>query len=207
MRGTVALMFVVGSVLAVTACSASPAPQAPLPAAALRRALPAADTLPGFKATVQKVPLLEKQDVVRADRAVCRPIADMMNVRPKHPREAMVWATLDGAHTPVRGSLALSSFPGDEADAWMNELRAARTDCAEFTATSKRGWAFRFTVKPLPAVAAGDDSVAYILTNTQAPGGKGNSITMVRTKGVLATYLLEASPVPCRFPWPVGSTR
>ncbi|MGB8943004.1 MAG: hypothetical protein WCD21_22595 [Streptomyces sp.] len=88
----------------------------------------------------------------------------------------------------------LSSFVRDEASVWMSELKAARTDCTEFTATSKRGWAFRFTVKPLPAVSAGDDSVAYILTNTQASGAKGNSITVVRTGGTLASYLLESQP-------------
>lgn len=118
----------------------------------------------------------------------------MMNVRPKHPRKALVWATLDGADTSEGGSLALSSFAGDGAGASMSELKVARTDCTEFTATSKRGWSFRFTVEPLPSVAAGDDSVAYILTNTQAPGGKGSTITVVRTGGVLATYLLEGQP-------------
>ncbi|MFI6090733.1 hypothetical protein [Streptomyces sp. NPDC051218] len=147
-RGTVPLMFVVASVLAVTACSASAAPQAPLGDTALRDALPTADALPRFKATAQKAPLLEKQDIVTADKAACRPIADMMNVRPKHPRKALVWATLDGADTAEGGSLALSSFAGDGADAWMSELKVARTDCTEFTATSKRGWSFRFTVEP-----------------------------------------------------------
>ncbi|MFE0135213.1 hypothetical protein ACFWY6_27115 [Streptomyces sp. NPDC059037] len=76
----------------------------------------------------------------------------------------------------------------------MQELKAARTDCTKFTATSKRGWVFRFAVEPLPPVSAGDDSVAYILTNTQAPGGKGNSITVVRTGGTLASYLLTGRP-------------
>lgn len=45
----------------------------------------------------------------------------------------MVWATPDGAHTPEGGSLSLSSFAGDEADAWMSELKAARAACTEPT--------------------------------------------------------------------------
>ncbi|MFF1713121.1 hypothetical protein [Streptomyces sp. NPDC058268] len=190
-RGTIPLMFVVLSIVATVACGSSASSEEPLSAAMLRDALPDVDDLPGFRAKAQSVPVLERQDVVTTDEAACRPIADMMNVRPKHPREAMVWATLDGKDMPDRGSLLLSSFAHDEASVWMSELKAARTDCTEFTATSKRGWAFQFTVKPLPPVSAGDDSVAYVLTNTRAPGGKGNSITVVRSGGVLATYLLE----------------
>ncbi|MER5257280.1 hypothetical protein [Streptomyces sp. NPDC002855] len=187
-------MFVVLSTVALAACGTPPDSDEPLSAAALRDALPAADGLPGYTAKAQSLPLLEKQDVVTVDKPACRPIADMMSVRPKYPRQALVWATLEDKDASVEGSLALSSLARDGADAWMRDLKAARTQCTEFTATSERGWASPFTVEPLPPAKAGDDSVAYVLTNTRAPGARGNSITVVRTGGTLATYLLMGEP-------------
>ncbi|MFE0135214.1 hypothetical protein ACFWY6_27120 [Streptomyces sp. NPDC059037] len=101
--GTVPLIFVVLPTVAAVACSPSAGHDKPLSAATLRDALPAADDFPGLTAKAQSVPVLEKQDVVTTDRAACRPIADMMNVRPKHRREAMVWSTLDGKGMPDGG--------------------------------------------------------------------------------------------------------
>lgn len=194
------------TVVATTACSPAagptdgkpepPAPaQAPLTKAQLTGALPAGAEVPGFTVKPQDLALLEAEDVVTADKAACSPISDMMSVRPRHQRQAMVWATMkpDGASpraTP--GSLTLSSHAVEDAEAWMAELRTALAGCTEFTATSRRGWTYRFSVRPLSTEEVGDGSVAYLLTNTLAPDGKGNVMTIVRTAGTFATYLMNS---------------
>ncbi|WP_344632825.1 sensor domain-containing protein [Streptomyces glaucosporus] len=185
-----------GAVAAGAACG--PADDAgqggPPTAAELAAALPEGDDLPGFTARPQDMPLLEKEDVVTADDPACRPVSDMMSVRPEHPRRAMVWATLtaDGAPADAPpGSLVLTSHTAGDARAWLDDLRKALSECEGFTATSRRGWTYRFTVKPLPPPDAGDESVAYVLTNTSDIGGKGNVMTVVRTGSVLASYLLS----------------
>ncbi|MEU7579781.1 hypothetical protein AB0B50_19500 [Streptomyces sp. NPDC041068] len=189
-------MFAAVSLVAAVSCGFAESADEPLKAAALRDALPDSEGLPGFTAKPQSEPLLEKQDVVTVDEPACRPIVDVMSVRPRHAREAMVWATLDGKGSSVEGSLTLSSHTPDDAEAWMRELKEARAKCTEFRATSKRGWSYGFTVDPLPPVSAGDDSIAYVLTNAEAPDGKGNSVTVVRTGGTFATYLLAGEPGP-----------
>ncbi|MFI8308969.1 hypothetical protein ACIF80_37400 [Streptomyces sp. NPDC085927] len=168
----------------------------------LTEALPDGGELPGFVAVPQDLALLEAEDVVTADTAACRPIADMMSVHPRHPRNAMVWATMKPQGAPADatpGSLTLTSHEDKAARAWMAELKQALSNCTEFTATSKRGWTHRFSVRPLPQVKAGDDSVNYVLTNALAPDGKGNVMTVVRTGGAFATYLMDqdaGKPVP-----------
>ncbi|MBZ9644307.1 hypothetical protein [Streptomyces sp. PSKA30] len=168
--------------------------QKPLTEAELTDALPVGADFPGFIAEPQTMPLLEAEDVVTVDKPACRPIADMMSVRPKHPRQAMVWATIKANDAPSQetpGSVTLTSHTGQEAEAWMDELKEALTSCTTFTATSERGWTHRFTIRPLLPVTAGDDSVTYLLTNALAPDGKGNFMTVVRTGGTFATYLMN----------------
>ncbi|MFJ2058192.1 hypothetical protein ACIOMM_19885 [Streptomyces sp. NPDC087908] len=151
-----------------------------------------AGDVPGFAVSPQKLPLLEAADVVTTNIAACRPIADMMSVRPLHPRKTMVWATMKPEGTPAdvaTGSLILSSHEEQAARTWMAELKRATTECTRFTAVSRVGWTHRFSVRPVPVAKAGDESVSYLLTNALAPEGKGNVMTVVRTGGVLATYL------------------
>ncbi|KAF3463428.1 hypothetical protein [Streptomyces sp. Tu 3180] len=216
-----ALMFVVLSAVsaATTACGPaagstsesrpSPAGQRPLTKAQLAEALPDGGELPGFTTVPQSMALLEAEDVVTADRPSCRPIADMMSVRPKHPRKAVVWATMkpDGAAPEAApGSVTLTSHTGQDAETWMAELREALTECRGFTARSQRGWTHRFSVRPLAAARTGDDSVTYLLTNVLSPDGKGNVMTVVRTGGVFATYLMnEDAEVPVPVPASVAS--
>ncbi|MEV0501705.1 hypothetical protein AB0I84_29480 [Streptomyces spectabilis] len=169
----------------------------------MSKALPEGEELPGFLAAPQDVALLEAEDVVTSDKAACRPIADMMSVRPRHPRKAMVWATMKPRDAPAgmtaSSSLTLSSHELKVAQAWMAELKQALADCSEFTAVSQRGWTHRFSLQPLAPIKAGDDSVSYVLTNALAPDGKGNIMTIVRTGGAFATYLMApgaGKPVP-----------
>ncbi|WP_327678659.1 hypothetical protein [Streptomyces sp. NBC_00467] len=176
----------------------------PLTKAQLADALPEDGELNGFTTKTQASILLEAQDVVSVDEAACRPIADMMSVRPRHPRKAMVWATLKPDEAPPEaspGSVVLSSHAVEDAVAWMAELKEALTDCAEFTAVSQRGWTFRFIVQSLPATKAGDDSATYVLTNTAVGAQGGNTMTVVRTGAVFATYLMnevagKPNPIP-----------
>ncbi|MEV6201373.1 hypothetical protein AB0M64_15510 [Streptomyces sp. NPDC051771] len=60
-----------------------------------------AGDVPGFAVTPQTMPLLEAADVVTTGIAACRPIADMMSVRPLHPRKAMVWALMKPEGVPA----------------------------------------------------------------------------------------------------------
>ncbi|WP_406858741.1 hypothetical protein ABZO31_00070 [Streptomyces sp. HUAS MG47] len=178
--------------------------QHPLTEEQLTKALPDGNELVGFTTVPQSLALLEAEDVVTTDKPACRPIADMMSVRPKHVRRAMVWATIKPDNAPPEatpGSLTLTSHAVEEAEAWMAEIRKALAGCSQFTATSERGWTHRFSVRPLPSAKVGDDSVTYLLTNPLAPEAGGNAVTVVRTGGSFATYLMSSDkgqppPVP-----------
>ncbi|MFM9499890.1 hypothetical protein ACKI1Q_40705 [Streptomyces galilaeus] len=196
-----ALMFAVLSAtsIATTACGPaadsasgsqpSPSGQHPLTEEQLTKALPDDGELAGFTTVPQSLALLEAEDVVTTDKPPCRPIADMMSVRPKHQRRAMVWATMKPNEAPPEappGSVTLTSHAVKDAEAWMAELKEALADCDQFTARSQRGWTHRFSVRPLSTAKAGDDSVTYLLT-------------VVRTGGTFATYLVNQDtdvPVP-----------
>ncbi|GAA2433533.1 hypothetical protein [Streptomyces macrosporus] len=186
-----------GAACGGTADSAAESPAKPLTAEELAAALPEGDDFPGFTAKPQDTPLLEDRDVVTADVSACQPIADMMSARPEHARRALVWATLKVHGAPADappGSVSLAGHTVGDARATMDDLREALSGCDGFTASSRRGWTYRFTVERLSPVQAGDESVAYLLTNTLAPEGKGNVMTVVRTGGVLATYLVVQDP-------------
>ncbi|WP_266754594.1 hypothetical protein [Streptomyces phaeochromogenes] len=179
--------------------------QGPLSKAQLTDALPEGADLPGFTAEPQSLPLLETKDVVTTGQAACRPIVDMMSVRPRLPRQAMVWATIEADGAPASappGSVTLTSHDGDTAAQWMTALKRAVADCTRFTATSKRGWTYDFTVASVPLKRMGDDVVGYRISNVLDPSGGGNVMSVVRTGTTLATYLLTPSengkprPVP-----------
>ncbi|RLV08652.1 hypothetical protein CTZ27_07705 [Streptomyces griseocarneus] len=166
----------------------------PLTAAQLTTALPEGSDFPGFVAQRQKDPMLDTKDVVTTGDAACRPIADMMSVRPKHARTAMAWATLqaDGALPEADvSSVALSSYADGGAKEWLGELKDAVEKCSSFDASSEIGWKSKFTVKRLDPAKGGDESVAYVLNNSGARGGaKSSVLTVVRTGSSLATFLV-----------------
>ncbi|MFI1486408.1 hypothetical protein [Streptomyces sp. NPDC020747] len=208
-----AVVLVIGTTVVLSACGgpgdgepkSSADGQGPLTKAQLTGVLPESADLPGFSAERQSLPLLEAKDVVTTGQAVCRPIADMMSVRPRLPRRAMVWATIEADGSPASappGTLTLTSHDGDTAAQWMAGLKRAVADCTRFTATSKRGWTYDFTVASVPLERMGDDVVGYRITNVLDPSGGGNVMSVVRTGTTLATYLLPPSkngkprPVP-----------
>ncbi|MGA5454395.1 hypothetical protein ACPCVO_48300 [Streptomyces umbrinus] len=212
-RAIKAVVLVIGTTVVLSACGgsgdgeskSSAGGQGPLTKAQLTDVLPEGADLPGFSAERQSLRLLEAKDVVTTGQAACRPLADMMSVRPRLPRRAMVWATIEADGAPASappGTLTLTSHDGDTAAQWMTGLKRAVADCTRFTATSKRGWTYDFTVASVPLERMGDDRVGYRITNVLDPSGGGNVMSVVRTGTTLATYLLPPSkngkprPVP-----------
>ncbi|MFJ8554843.1 hypothetical protein [Streptomyces sp. NPDC093676] len=175
--------------------AAEPRDDKPLTRKELAKALLRDSDVPGLSADVGPgLPLFDQDDVVTASPPTCQPLADMMSVRPRHPRTALVWEVLDGvrgAGGKTSGSVALSSHTTAEAQAWMADLAKALPHCGTFEATSAAGWDYTFTVQALAPVKAGDQSVSYLITNSTAPGGKGNVESVIRTGGTLSTFLLQ----------------
>jgi hypothetical protein len=164
----------------------------PLTKLQLTKALITDTDISGFTVESQAMDLLHPNDIVTSSPTDCQPIADIMSVRPVHRRQAMAWATFKPTGTAdgdTPGSVTLSSHTSSDAMAWMADLKKALATCTAFTATSQAGWTYRFTVQNLSPAKAGDGSVAYLLTNTRAPDGKGNVVSVVRTGSTLATFL------------------
>jgi hypothetical protein len=182
--------------------AATVADDKPLTKEELAKALLRDSDVPGLTADAGTgLPLFDQDDVVAASPAECQPIADMMSVRPRHARKALAWEVLDGVRSAGgkrSGSVALSSHTKAEAKAWVADLEAALPECGDFRATSAAGWDYRFTVKEVAPVEAGDEAVSYLITNSSAPDGKGNVESVVRTGGTLSVFLLpqgEGDPV------------
>ncbi|MEU4093236.1 hypothetical protein [Streptomyces sp. NPDC026673] len=202
MRRLVRHLVPVALTAAVVSCagcdgqSAVPKPTdlAPLSKEELSKALLRDSDVPGLTADAGRgMPLFDQDDVVTASPRECQPLADMMSVRPRHTRKALVWEVVDGvrdAAGETSGSLALSSHTAAEAQAWMADLKAALPGCTHFQATSDAGWDYRFSVKELTPVTAGDEAVSYLITNLSAPEGKGNVQSVIRTGGTLSSFLL-----------------
>ncbi|MFF7211823.1 hypothetical protein ACFZAU_15030 [Streptomyces sp. NPDC008238] len=144
----------------------------PLTEEELSKALLRDSDVPGLTADVGPgLPLFDQDDVVTASPRECQPLADLMSVRPRHARKALVWEVLDGVRDgagETSGSLALSSHTPAEALAWVADLKGALPGCARFQAMSAAGWDHGFSVKELAPVKAGDEAVAYLITNLSA---------------------------------------
>ncbi|WP_225799929.1 hypothetical protein [Streptomyces sp. NK15101] len=99
----------------------------------------------------------------------------MTSVRPPHPREAMVWATVEPEGAPTGatpGSPTPTSHEEEAARAGRAEPKRAMTDRTAFTVVSRRGWTHRFSLRPLAPTRAGDGSVSYVLTGAPASDGR-----------------------------------
>ncbi|MEU6215004.1 hypothetical protein ABZ891_34565 [Streptomyces sp. NPDC047023] len=151
----------------------------------------------GFEATPQSDPLLEDVDVVTASDPACQPLADLRSVTPRRTATGTAWAALQADDRSEGGSVVLTSYPEGEAKASMSELKAAVTRCKDITLSSGRGWTDRGTLKALPSVGIGDESVSFSTVSTRDPA-MGQTMTVVRTGGSLAVYLttLEGDSFP-----------
>ncbi|MFF3563217.1 hypothetical protein ACFYXS_24535 [Streptomyces sp. NPDC002574] len=206
MRGVV-LVAVAAAVAVSAGCGSRPGAakavdDRPLSKGELTKALLRDSDVPGLSADIGPgMPLFDPDDVVTASPARCQPLADMMSVRPRHARKALVWEALDGvrgAGGKTAGSVALSSHTEAEARAWLADLKEAVPRCGSFRAASASGWEYGFTVKGVAPVGVGDEAVSYLITNASAPDGKGNVESVVRTGGTLSQFLLpqgEGDPV------------
>ncbi|MDJ0386394.1 hypothetical protein [Streptomyces sp. G-G2] len=190
MRGGVALLVLSAAVAGCT--SGAPAGKGgfALTSAELSDALLTGEQS-GFYATPQEEPLLEDVDVVTAADPSCQPLADLTSVTPKHVPVGTAWAALEVRGAATEGSVVLTSYARGEAEAKMGELKAALATCRELSASSRRGWSERTSVVALPSVSVGDESVSYSVTSAEAPG-KGRVMTIVRTGGSMAVYLIPA---------------
>ncbi|WP_338146000.1 hypothetical protein [Streptomyces scabichelini] len=135
-------------------------PDEPLTKAQLEKAALATGDVKGFQ--VAEMPASDiVEDSVPADPAVCRPIADMFLFTTDPLSEAAVGRTftpddeLDASAT----SLALLSYPSDDADQVLSGLRTATKKCTAYRHTD-----YRYTgVKALADPDLGDEAVAYRL--------------------------------------------
>lgn len=144
------------------------------------------------------------RSVLHADKPQCQPIADVASTRPAVHRMASVGATFAPAAAagskPTGGSGAVSApqtmnqmliashAPGD-AQRVMTALQTAVKTCTAFTGTGGDGTRTPFTVTPGPAVAVGDESITYVMTDTSDKKTGAALVTVVRTGDTITSYL------------------
>jgi hypothetical protein len=146
------------------------------------------------------------QSVMRADRPQCQPLADIASTKPAIHRMASVGAAFaqqtKGGAAPgtVNQMLVASHAPGDAQKVMDGVLSALRT-CTSFTGADGTGQRTPFTISKGPAVAVGDASVAYLMTDTSDRKTGAALVTVVRTGDTITSYLSTrpkggAGPVP-----------
>lgn len=133
--------------------------------------------------------------VLVADKPECRPLADVSSSQPAIHRMASVGATFARA-TPAAGAapdeidqmLIASHAPGD-AQKVMAALKGALATCTAFEARDQNGTRTPFRVGRGPAVKVGDESVAYVMTDTADKKTGAALVTVVRTGDTVTSYL------------------
>jgi hypothetical protein len=147
------------------------------------------------------------QSVLVADKADCQPLADVTSTKPKIRRMASVGAafaqtTAQSTATPavINQMLIASHAPGD-AQKVMAGITSALGTCASFTGKDGAGTATPFSITKGPAVKVGDESVAYLMTDTADKKTGAAQVTVVRTGDTVTSYISVkskggAGPVP-----------
>ncbi|WP_030294000.1 hypothetical protein [Streptomyces katrae] len=203
---------VVLSVCAVVTASCrsegqDPAPGAfraqPLGPEELRAAMPSGRQLPGYLVgQPEGRPGGQQNGAARATLTpdsppACQKFVDFMWEDAEHRPTADLRAAVRPAGDPSGRldlkrlhSLRLASYTVDEATAVMEGLKRALPLCKEFVAYTLMfgDQDVRVVVKPGPAAGAGDDSVVFTWTTPGLPLNEPSRTTVVRTRGVLATY-------------------
>ncbi|SEG35883.1 hypothetical protein SAMN05216223_104513 [Actinacidiphila yanglinensis] len=135
------------------------------------------------------------QSVLVADKPDCQPLADVSSSKPAIHRMASVGATFAKA-TPKDGAtpdeidqmLIASHAPGD-AQKVMASVRRALTGCTSFEGRDQDGTMTSFRITRGPAVKVGDESVAYVMTDTADKKTGAALVTVVRTGDTVTSYL------------------
>ncbi|WP_328464843.1 hypothetical protein [Streptomyces sp. NBC_00448] len=133
--------------------------------------------------------------VLVADKPECRPLADVSSSQPAIHRMASVGATFAEA-TPTAGAapdeidrmLIASHAPGD-ARKVMAAIKGALATCTAFEARDQNGTRTPFRVGKGPVVKVGDESVAYVMTDTADKKTGAALVTVVRTGDTVTSYL------------------
>ncbi|MBB5939565.1 hypothetical protein [Streptomyces zagrosensis] len=116
----------------------------------------------------------------------CQPLAAMLGSSPVPKPSAAVYGTFteggdDLSQVGLIGMVRLSSYSGDDATAFVEELRGAVTACAKgFSMTTGDGSKQVFSeVKPVDAAKLGDEVLAYRVVDAEA--GAPSLYTVVRS--------------------------
>jgi hypothetical protein len=133
--------------------------------------------------------------VLVADKPDCQPLADVTSTEPAVHRMASVAATFAKA-TPTAGAtpdevdqmLIASHAPGD-AQKVMTAVRSALATCTGFDGRDGTGARTPFRITRGPAVKVGDESVAYLMTDTADKKTGAALVTVVRTGDTVTSYL------------------
>jgi hypothetical protein len=136
---------------------------------------------------------LGPDEALTADRPACRPLSDPVSSRPALPRTAHVTATVTTRQALGGGGeldlLLLSAHRPGDAGKVVSAIAGALKECAAFGMTDGAGHTRQFAVRPAKAPAAGDDAIAYVMTDTGDTTSGTATVTVVRTGAVTATYV------------------
>jgi hypothetical protein len=160
----------------------------------LKSALITTADVPGYVVTKSgQADAMTTADALTTDKGACQPLADPVSAKPKYPRTAQAAATFSRQNALTGGGevtflLLAAHAPGD-AGRIMADLAQAVKTCGAFKGTDGNGKSASFTVRAAKAVDAGDDSVAYVLTDTGDKKSGSATVTVVRSGGCIETYL------------------
>lgn len=174
-RGAAVLVSAV--LVAATSCSddgggATTAPDA-LSTSSLRAALLTTGELPQGWELVGGGKEVTADEVVRADRAACQPVMDMVSGRSaKIAPTGQVDTGLLGPGQPEGAShLGINQYKEGEAAALLDAVKAALPGCASFGIVENDGSANAVAVAPGEGPVLGDGTVFFELATVDATGG------------------------------------
>ena len=135
------------------------------------------------------------QSVLLADKADCQPLADVTSTKPKIHRMATIGAAFartsaKSTATPavINQMLIASHAPGD-AQKVMAAIKGALGTCTSFVGKDGAGTSTPFSITKGPAVGVGDESVAYVMTDTADKKTGAALVTVVRTGDTVTSYI------------------
>ena len=175
------------------ASAAANGSKTPLTKAQLTTALSATGDVPGYQVQVSQTDDSKDTATLTSDKPQCQPMADITSSKPKIARKAFVGAafakpTATGNPDQITQMLVASHAPGD-ATKVIAALRDSLSTCTTFTATDNTGVKTPFAITKAPAVAAGDEAVSYVMTDTKDKQTGAASVTVVRTGETITAYL------------------